>query len=74
MFFSDRAEWIFLIALSFLFIACLFMIAGLAEGSRVHLYNGYAVNIYETLHLLTIFSFLISVVVAGRLFDPILKS
>jgi hypothetical protein len=68
MFIGDRAEWIFLVAPSYLFLACLFMLAGLAEGSRILLYNGYSANLYETAHLLTIFSFLISSIVAGRLF------
>jgi hypothetical protein len=73
MFCGDRAAWIFLIAPSYFFLACLFMLAGLAEGARVLEYNGYAANLYETAYLLTIFSFLINTIVAGRLFDPHFK-
>jgi len=70
MFFGNRGEWIYFVAPSFLFVACLFMLAGLAEGARILLYNGYSVNLYETAHVITIFSFLISALVGGRLFDP----
>jgi hypothetical protein len=69
MFIGDRAEWIFPVAPSLFFVACLAMLTGLAEGSRVLLYNGYSANLYETAHVLTIFSFLISSLVGGRLFD-----
>ena len=74
MFNGDRVPWIFLVAPSFLFLACLFMLTGLAEGARMLLYNGYSANLYETAHVLTIFSFLISAIVGGRLFDPPVNS
>jgi len=74
MFCGDRAEWIYPVAPTFTFVACLFMLAGLAEGSRVLLYNGYAAYLYETAHVLTIFSFLISSIVGGCLFRPPPKS
>jgi hypothetical protein len=70
MFCGDRAEWIYPVAPTFLFVACLFMLAGLAEGSRVLLYNGYAAYLYESAHVLTMFSFLISSIVGGLLFKP----
>lgn len=37
-----------------LFLAALFMLAALAEGSRVTTYNGYSANLVETGHLFTI--------------------
>jgi hypothetical protein len=49
-----------------LFLACLFMLAGLAEGSRALIYNDYAANLYQTAHLLTMLSFGLSALVAGR--------
>jgi hypothetical protein len=73
MFFGEKAAWVYLIAPTFLFVACLFMLAGLAEGARVLQYNGYAAHLYETAHVLTIFSFLISALLAGRLYDLPLK-
>lgn len=66
---GQSLPWIPLVAPSIVFVACLFMLAGLAEGARVLLYNGYAAHLYETAHLLTIFSFLISAFVGGFLFD-----
>lgn len=74
MFFGDKAEWIFLIAPTFLFVACLFMVAGIAEGSRVLLYNGYSANLYEAAQSLAICSFLISAIIGGRLFNPPLRT
>ena len=53
-----------------LFVTCLFMLAGLAEGTRVLLYNGYAASVYQRAHLLTTFSLLISALVGGLPFDP----
>ena len=66
---GQSLPWILLVAPSILFFACLFMLAGLAEGARVLLYNGYAAHLNETTHLLTIFSFLISALARGFLFD-----
>lgn len=68
-----------LIAPIFLFLACLFMLAGLAEGSRVLHYNDYAANLYETAHLLTMLSLLLCSIAAGRyhasyiIMEPIMK-
>ena len=58
--------WFNLIPPALLFLACLFMLAALAEGSRVLLYNDYAANLYQTAHLLTILSFGLSALAAGR--------
>ena len=74
MFFADRIEWIIPVTPSFLFLACLFMLVALAEGSRVLIYNGYSANLYETAHLLTIFSFLVNAIVAGRMFNAPFQS
>jgi hypothetical protein len=69
MLIGQSLPWIHLVAPSMLFVACLFMLAGLAEGARVLLFNGYAAHLYETAHLLTIFSFLITALVGGLLFN-----
>jgi hypothetical protein len=50
-----------------LFLAALFMVAALAEGSRVTTYNSYSANLVETGHLLTIVSMGIIAFVSGRL-------
>ena len=50
-----------------LFLAALFMVAALAEGSRVTLYNSYSANLVETGHLLTIFSMGLVAFASGRL-------
>ena len=50
-----------------LFLACLFMLAGMAEGAYVLYYNDYSANLYQTGHLLVILSFLISCIASGRL-------
>ena len=65
---GQSLPWIHLVAPTMLFSACLFMLAGLAEGSRVLQYNGFSANLYQTGHLLTIFSFLCSAFAGGRLF------
>ena len=59
--------WINLIAPLLFFLACLFMLAGLAEGAHVLHYNGYSANLYETAHLLTIFGLFMSGLAAGRI-------
>ncbi|UJR14323.1 hypothetical protein I4U23_001319 [Adineta vaga] len=74
MVFGDHEPWIFLIAPSFLFLACLFMLADLAEGSRVLNFNDYSAYLYETGHVITIFSCLISAWLGGRLFDRPIKT
>ncbi|CAF1044657.1 unnamed protein product [Rotaria sordida] len=50
-----------------LFLAALFMVAALAEGSRVTTYNSYSANLVETGHLLTIFSMGLIAFASGRL-------
>jgi hypothetical protein len=50
-----------------LFLAALFMVAALAEGSRVTTYNSYSANLLETGHLLTIFSMGLVAFASGRL-------
>ena len=50
-----------------LFLACLFMLAGMAEGSRYLIYNDYSANLYQTGHLLTMFTLLLSSFAAGRI-------
>ncbi len=64
---GDWVVWIYLIGPICLFIACLFMLAGMAEGAYVLYYNDYSANLYPTAHLLTIFSFLMSCIASGRL-------
>lgn len=51
---------------SCLFIAAITMLAALAEGSRTIIYNGYSVNLYQTAHVLSIFSLLGSAHASGR--------
>ncbi|CAF1045741.1 unnamed protein product [Didymodactylos carnosus] len=50
-----------------LFLATLFMLAALAEGSRTMMYNDYSANLYATGHLLTIISLLFSSFAGGRI-------
>lgn len=66
--------WIYLLGPIFLFLATLFMLAGMAEGAYVLYFNDYSANLYQTAHLLTIFSFLISCITAGRLSSPLNNS
>ncbi|CAF1119958.1 unnamed protein product [Didymodactylos carnosus] len=51
-----------------LFLASLFMLASLAEGSRVTLYNSYSANLFQTAHLLTFFSMGLAAFAAGEYF------
>ncbi|CAF1044620.1 unnamed protein product [Adineta ricciae] len=60
--------WIYWIGPTCYFLACLFMLAGMSEGAYVLYYNDYAANLYQTGHLLTIFSFAMSSVAAGHLY------
>jgi len=50
-----------------LFLAALFMVGALAQGSRVTTYNNYSANLVETGHLLTIFSMGLIAFASGRL-------
>lgn len=74
MILGDRIPWMYFVAPVFLFLACLFMLAGLAEGSRVLKFNDYAAYLYETGHVITIFSCMTSALLGGRLFDPPVES
>jgi hypothetical protein len=69
MIFANCVGWFYLIGPTCLFLACLFMLAGMAEGAYVLYYNDYSANLYQTAHLLTIFSFLISCIAAGRIYS-----
>jgi hypothetical protein len=59
--------WINLLPPTLLFLACLFMLAGMAEGSRYLLYNDYSANLYQTGHLLTMLTLFLSAFAAGRI-------
>ena len=59
--------WVTLIPPGLFFLACLFMLAGMAEGSRYLLYNDYSANLYQTGHLLTMFTLCLSAFAAGRI-------
>lgn len=59
--------WATLIPPILLFLACLFMLAGMAEGARYLLYNDYSANLYQTGHLVTMFTLLLSALAAGRI-------
>ena len=59
--------WINLLSPILLFCACLFMLAGMAEGARYLLFNDYAANLYQAGHLFTILSALISAFAVGRI-------
>ena len=50
-----------------LFLAALFMLAALAHGSRVTLYNSYSATLVETGHLLTILSMGFMAFASGRM-------
>jgi len=52
---------------SVLFIACLFMLAGMAEGSRYLLFNGYSANLYQAGHLFTMLALFLSAFASGRI-------
>lgn len=67
---GNLAGWIYFLGPVCLFLATLFMLAGMAEGAYVLYYNDYSANLYQTAHLLTIFSFLLSCIASGRLSLP----
>jgi hypothetical protein len=48
-------------------LASLFILAALAEGSRVTMYNSYSAILVQTGHLLTIFSMGVIAFASGRL-------
>ncbi len=56
-----------LLASTLLFFACLFMLAGMAEGARYLLYNDYSVNLYQAGHLFTMLALFLSALAAGRI-------
>ncbi|CAF1468789.1 unnamed protein product [Adineta steineri] len=68
MAFGILSEWFLnYIPAALLFLACLFMLAGLAEGARYVTYNGYSASLYETGHLLTMLSLFLSATAGGRI-------
>ncbi|CAF1451051.1 unnamed protein product [Adineta steineri] len=68
MAFGILSEWFLnYIPAALLFLACLFMLAGLAEGARYITYNGYSASLYETGHLLTMLSLFLSATAGGRI-------
>ena len=68
MAFGILSEWFLnLIHGILLFLASLFMLAGLAEGARYMAYNGYSASLFETGHLLTILSLFLSSFAGGRI-------
>ena len=66
MIFLSKFIVIVILAPILFFLATLFMLAGLAEGSRVLIFNGYSANLYETGHMLTILGFGLCCVAAAR--------
>lgn len=66
MMFLSKFIVIVLLAPIIYFLATLFMLAGLAEGSRILIYNGYSANLYQTAHMLTILGFGFCCVAAAR--------
>ncbi|CAF5134600.1 unnamed protein product [Rotaria sp. Silwood1] len=65
--FIPLSTWINIIPSILLFFACLFMLAGMAEGSRYLLYNGYSANLYQAGHLFTILTLSLSAFTIGRI-------
>ncbi|CAF1203371.1 unnamed protein product [Rotaria sordida] len=61
------STWINLIPSISLFFACLFMLAGMAEGSRYLLYNNYSANLYQTGHLFTMLTLFLTAFTTGRI-------
>ncbi|CAF1075977.1 unnamed protein product [Rotaria sordida] len=60
------SAWATSIPPALFFLACLFMLAGMAEGARYLLYNDYSANLYQTAHLLTMFALALTAFAAGR--------
>jgi hypothetical protein len=52
---------------SVFFLACLFMLAGMAEGSHYLLFNDYSTNLYQAGSLFTTLALLLSAFVSGRI-------
>ena len=67
MAFISFSLWLNLLSPILIFCACLFMLAGMAEGVRYLLFNDYAANLYQAGHLLTMLTLLISAFAAGRI-------
>lgn len=72
MMFLGRFLFISILSPVSLFFACLFMLAGMSSGANVLFYNGYSANLYQTAYLFTIFSFLLTSIVSGRIFPALL--
>jgi hypothetical protein len=67
MAFIPLSIWTDFLPPSILFLACLFMLAGMAEGSRYLLYNDYSANLYQAGHLFTMLALFLSAFAAGRI-------
>ncbi|UJR14616.1 hypothetical protein I4U23_001610 [Adineta vaga] len=65
--FHPSFAWINLASPILFFVACLFMTAGMAEGSRYLLFNDYSANLYQTGHVLNILSLFSSAFATGRI-------
>jgi hypothetical protein len=61
------STWINLLPPALLFLACLFMLAGMAEGARYLLYNDYSANLYQAGHLFTMLAAFLSSLAAGSI-------
>ena len=61
------SKWWNLLPPILLFLACLLMLAGLAEGARYLLYNGYSGDLYQAGFLFTILALCFSTLAAGRI-------
>lgn len=67
MAFVSLSLWINVLSPALFFLACLFMLSGMAEGSRYLLYNDYSANLYQAGHLFTMLALFISALAAGRI-------
>jgi hypothetical protein len=61
------SPWTNLLSPALFFLASLFMLAGMAEGSRYLLYNDYSANLYQAGHLFTILALFFSGIAGGRI-------
>ena len=59
--------WVNILPPTLLFLACLFMLAGMAEGARYLIYNDYSANLYQAGHLLAMLALFLSAFAGGRI-------
>lgn len=64
--FLPMYAWINLISPILIFVACLFMTAGMAEGARYLLFNDYSANLYQAGHVLSMLCLFLSAFAVGR--------